>query len=704
MRLIAVLACVVCGLAIGDVAQLAVLPLLVSAAVALAGACLSWRQPAWRTLALLVCGLALGAARAASVWTAAEHAASQTRLDHYANRQVRLQAVLVAPATVSATGVMHLVVGLTAIGPAGTDPLPLRAASVLGAADSSVGLSAASASAFLADMSPTAAPCSTAAEAAPSPEDAASAAPRGPSAPSNELERVAVVGDPATFGAASEGDCLTLEGRLAPPSDARGPPTLVFPRLLSVAPQPGAGPRVWLARLREHADGGIRAYLPEPQASLASGVLLGGQGRLDAGFRADLQRTGLTHVVAIDGYKQVVVVAAVGAVATRLLGARLAVLPTLAALAGYTLLTGAHASAVRAGLMVGLATLAAMTGRTADPLTSLLLALLTMASVEPRILLDLGLQLSLSATLGIILLWPRFRRRLRRVPRPLAEPLGLTLAVTIASLPVTLQAFAVVSLVSPAAHIVALPLVPAILLSGGLLAVASSLPLVASGAAVLAWLPTTVLVWIVRAFGSLPGAALSTGRLPPPAAAALGVGLLVWGVWNLPELANQRRELTRWRIIHAPVLAPFACIVACMGGVLWLNTVRPDGRVHLEPLALDRGQAVFVRGPTGRTALIVAGKAPATTLVDQVAGHLAVWEHSLDAVVTLDAQAQSAVGLTVERYPAMQRIDLPASSDTRVYAAATALDVSYAENRLSVVVAAPTSGPTTSAATPGSGD
>jgi len=71
-----------------------------------------------------------------------------------------------------------------------------------------------------------------------------------------------------------------------------------------------------------------------------------------------------------------------------------------ARIGAYTLLTGAHPSAVRAALMVGLATLAALTGRVADPLTSLLLAALAMAALEPRVLLDIGLQLSLSATLG----------------------------------------------------------------------------------------------------------------------------------------------------------------------------------------------------------------------------------------------------------------------------------------------------------------
>jgi len=47
------------------------------------------------------------------------------------------------------------------------------------------------------------------------------------------------------------------------------------------------------------AQAGIHAYLPEPQASLAAGVLLGGTGGLDPDVRLQLQRSGLAHVVAI---------------------------------------------------------------------------------------------------------------------------------------------------------------------------------------------------------------------------------------------------------------------------------------------------------------------------------------------------------------------------------------------------------------------
>ena len=468
-----------------------------------------------------------------------------------------------------------------------------------------------------------------------------------------------VVGDPAALSALATGEALVLEGRLLA-GDGTAPPTLLFPRLLGREPPSALGPSAWLAGLRAAAQAGIRRYLPEPQASLSAGVLLGGSGRLDGDFRLQLQRSGLAHVVAIDGFKQVVVAAVLGAVAVRALGPRLAALPILLGVAGYTLLTGAHPAAVRAALMVGLAILAARTGRLADSLTSVAVAATIMAAVEPRILLDVGLQLSLSATLGIVLLWPRLRPRFRGVPRLIAEPVGLTLAVTLATLPITLGVFQLVSLVSPVAHILAVPLLPVVLVSAAVLALVSPVPPVAGVVAWGAWLPSTLLVWIIQFFGNLPGAALSTGRLPPLAAGCLAATLLGWGLWGLPEAAGLRRRL-RWvgapgTVAHSLFL-PGACLATCLAVIALLQMVEPDGRLHVQHLALSRGEAVLIRGPTGRTALVVSGRVDGAQLASQAATHLSVWEHRLDSVLQLDPAAQAGLGPTLARYPPERQFD-----------------------------------------------
>jgi competence protein ComEC len=506
--------------------------------------------------------------------------------------------------------------------------------------------------------------------------------------------RLAVVACALSLGAARGAlpDMLVASSGNTPPPRTAGPgETLVAA----------------LAPVREAARHNIASYLPEPQASLAAGVLLGGSGRLDPGFRRELDRSGLGHLVAIDGFKQVVVAAAVAALASRLFGARIDFLPTLLAIGGYTLISGAHPSAVRAALMVALAQMAAAGGRRADPLTSLGLAILGMALLEPRVLLDIGLQLSASATLGIILLWPVVRRwlRLRKLPKLVAEPLGLTLAVTLACLPVTLSAFQVVSLISPLAHIVAVPLLPPVLLSAAFLALAAATPFtpVVAAAAWLAWLPASLLAATIHVFGSLPGAALSTGRAPPALGVALGCLLLGCGVWHLPEFRQSRYAWSRWRARHCRALVPVAVSAACLSAAAVLSVARGDGRLSIAPLQLSNGHAVFIRGPTGRTTLVVQGRPHGRALVGEVADHLALWEHKLNRVIVFDPGGEKALGLTLARYPAdeVRR----AGSIAEVEAEPDqVLTIASERGPLVVSAPAPTSGPTTSAARPGSAD
>jgi hypothetical protein len=307
-------------------------------------------------------------------------------------------------------------------------------------------------------------------------------------------------------------------------------------------------------------------------------------------------------------------------------------------------------------------------------LTSLLIAAVAMAAIDPPILLDVGLQLSLSATLGIILLWPRLRRRLRGLPGFVADPAGLTGAVTLATLPVTLCVFHSVSLVSPVAHILAMPLLPAALATTALLATVSSFEPLARAVAWLAWLPSTVLVEVVRFFGDLPGAALSTGRLPTPIALALAAGLLAWGIWGLPEAIELRLWWARLRLGQRPWSRPAAGVCACLAAIALLQLVRPDGQLHMYLLNAGRGDAVFIRGPTGHSTLVVGGRVDAAMLAGQVAEHLALWEHKLDNAINLDAAADAGLGLTLAHYPADQRLNT--EQDARIdLGGGAALDV-----------------------------
>jgi competence protein ComEC len=601
MLLIVLCSAALCGLLAGDLLGPRLAPAsLIAAAVGGALAALLVRShPPWRLLALAACVAGLAALRAVLTFTPSEDPV--------------LASYLGLPVTIDGR-----VVDGPSFGPRSTRVLV--AASAIGSAGGE--------------------PRQTAANSA----------------------RVVVIGEPhnEVLEAANVDDRLRVEGTLTA-RDSGQPPVVLFPSRLSLEawrPGPLEAPMAWLGRLRTSGMHTIQRALPEPQGSLAAGVLLGGPGKLDADFRLALQRSGLAHLVAIDGYKQIVVAAALRGLVLPVLGTRRATLVVLLGLLGYTLVTGAHPSAVRAGLMVGLASFAPLVGYVSDSLTSLLFAATLMGLAQPGVLLEVSFQLSVSATAGLVLLWPRLRRRLRRVPAWIAEPAGLTLAVSISTLPVVLGTFQSLSLVSPLAHVLAVPLLPFMLVSAAALLVPLP-PALEPLTAWPAWLASTLLAEVVRWTGSLPAAAISTGRLPTSSAVMMAGALIAAAVWRDRTL----NPIGRVRLRRPVILSGLAAFTS----LLAVHVLQPDGQLHVEPLAAGRGTAVFVRGPTGQTMLVIDGRVDDYALTAAVSRQLNLWEHDIGTLVVLGAttQADAASASPANnllpslnaRYPPRKRLD-----------------------------------------------
>ncbi|HEY0583601.1 MAG TPA: hypothetical protein VGE94_15565, partial [Chloroflexota bacterium] len=157
----------------------------------------------------------------------------------------------------------------------------------------------------------------------------------------------------------------------------------------------------------------------------------------------------------------------------------------------------------------------------------------------------------------------------------------------------------------------------------------------------------------------------------------LAGGLLGWGIWGLPELRATRRRWATWRARHQVGLARLVALACVVVVPLTVVAVRPDGRVQIVPLEAGRGEAVFVRGPTGQTALVARGRLDSRAVAAGVADRLALWEHKLDVVVALDAAAEAGLAPALARYPADRqahgaadrRIDFGGGAVLDIYAA-----------------------------------
>jgi len=298
----------------------------------------------------------------------------------------------------------------------------------------------------------------------------------------------------------------------------------------------------------------IAQTLPEPQASLAQGIILGLRGNIPDDVNADFARSGTTHVLAISGMNLTIIAGLLMLILSRIIGRRyyLYVWLTLAAVWFYTALSGASPSVVRAAVMASLFLFAELTGRQKNAGPALCLAAAVMVAFNPLVLWDVSFQLSVLSMAGIVFLYPmlrdgvtRWTARARKTDAGLGtslnfllESFAMTLAATLAVWPATAAYFGMVSLAAPVATLLAVPVLPAIMLMGSLSALVglAYLPL-AQVIAWVVWLFVTYLLLVARGFAHLPAATITTGSISTGLILAYYGSLIAAAWW----LARRRR-------------------------------------------------------------------------------------------------------------------------------------------------------------------
>lgn len=437
----------------------------------------------------------------------------------------------------------------------------------------------------------------------------------------------------------------------------------------TVEPGPG-GPAAWIAGLRNLLLGGLNDIVPEPEAALGAGILLGVRAAIAPEINDAFAAAGLTHVVAISGWN-IAIVAALVAAMVRPLETRPGGRWTTAVLAstvvgGYVLLAGAGPSVVRAALMAAAMLVARLGGSRTHATSALVAAALVMLLAAPAVLWDVGFQLSALATAGLIWFGASVERRLPGWPGWIREPVALTLAAQITTLPIILLNFERLSLVAPLANVLVVPFVPPAMLACAAAAVVG----VADGAlhpgvvgdlatwfvGGAAWLTLRVIVALGTASASLPLAAVDV-RVPPALAGAW-FGVLGLGSWALrdpdaapaparaaPEPGRVSRAMARLAR-PLPALAVVAVVLAAI-----TFAARPDGRLHVTVMNAGQGDAILVEAPGGETMLVDGGPDPELTL-RRIGANLAFFQRRIDLLVLTHPHQDHVAGLVdaVDRF------------------------------------------------------
>jgi competence protein ComEC len=295
----------------------------------------------------------------------------------------------------------------------------------------------------------------------------------------------------------------------------------------------------WLA-------GDVALGLKGERRDVIEAIVLGRSSGVDQGLLGDYRATGLYHCLAVDGLKVAAVGGGAAAVVLLLgLGSYVAQIAALLSVAAYALAVGLHPSVVRAALAAGLGSLAWLAARERDRWQAMLVGAAVLLGWNPYALFDAGFQLSFAAVASIFVVTPRVVRALEGYPvsHRLAQLIGVSTACGLATAPVTWFQFHQISLVTVPANVAAVPVVVEVL--GLALLTAAVAPLVPPVASAMAQLNGWG-VWFVdacaRAFASVPGAQITSGR----AAAALGLGVAATAAyaWQHGERARAEAGLS----------------------------------------------------------------------------------------------------------------------------------------------------------------
>ncbi len=437
-----------------------------------------------------------------------------------------------------------------------------------------------------------------------------------------------------------------------------------FARLSITRTGEGNPIRAAMLDFRDKAHRAIKRLLPDPQASLLAGILLGIESGISPDVREAFNHTDTTHIIAISGSNMVIIAGLIMSITRRFLRQQWAITATIVGVVAYAIFVGGDAAVLRAAIMTTLTLAAAALGRETYGMASLGFAALLLTAINPLMVEDLSFQLSFLATLGLILYVDPLQRllehglsrwmsseRARQVIGAISDSLLVTVAAQITTRPLLAHTTGQLSLVSLPVNLLIVPLQAPVMVLGGLGVLAALIfwPLgqvIAWGS----WLFLSLTLWIVRGFARLPFASVELGAISP--AVVVGVYAMIFGLTALAgssETDRRRRRAILDTIFSARALAGAGVIAA---GLLFAAAFSlPDGRLHVTFINVGDGNATLIETPSGRQVLVDAGGS-GRQLAAGLGDALPFWDRRIDVLVLTGQGSRQVGGLQhiLERY------------------------------------------------------
>lgn len=268
---------------------------------------------------------------------------------------------------------------------------------------------------------------------------------------------------------------------------------------IEVLPMDGLDLGYYAYRLRSVMISGICDVLPHRSAVFASALLFGEGSGLSDELSRDISAVGISHLFAVSGvHLSTLAGAAVLLMRRRRYSRRLIAAPMFIFGLFYAWLCGGSMSVLRAALMLTFSAVVLLIGYRPDPLNSLFSSVAVICFFVPSAALDIGLLLSFTSTLGILISQGLFHKQkndigtVRKRSSPSARRRGMlksfgykvlsnlltSVSAILFTLPLIALYFGETSVVGVFMNALISPLVTPSLMIGFLLAVFSRIPII----------------------------------------------------------------------------------------------------------------------------------------------------------------------------------------------------------------------------------
>ncbi len=411
-------------------------------------------------------------------------------------------------------------------------------------------------------------------------------------------------------------------------------------------------------KVRTHVITSLENMLTYEKAALMTAMLTGYRENLAESMEEAFRASGLLHIMAVSGANiAFLLFPLLWLFRILCIHRKVAAGATIPVLIFYCFVTGMEASVLRASVMAIVIMAGKILDRKSELMNSIGIAAFILLLINPLMLFDVGFQLSVGATLGLALLYRRILNMIpKKVPKTLRETAAATMAAQAGVLPLLIQYFSKVSLVSILSNLFVIPLTGLATVMGMLAVIINSI-----SRALGTWIGYMlqgvlhIILVVTDFFASIPWAEVNMHHFQLPWFGLYYSILIIAGVYGMAFFVRYKKAI--------------AAGLFLLGLVLILEGLYPD-RLKVIFIDVGQGDSTFVQTTDGFHLLIDGGgsyfEKETGYIGKQVLFPLLMHEgvHTIDKIIISHAHADHYYGVLtlIDVFP-VKSIGLPEYSN-----------------------------------------